>query len=776
MCIVCANGLQLADGGFVGRSSLEHPEAVTTVSDFRALVTSSWNMGSDFRPVFGRAAFISISFQTSVAAEVIATYGQTYANSFTPLTSAQIAVAWDALRMWGEASGITFFEVPSGSGDIRLGNYDFTTGGPYTPTQASAFAVYPGAGIGGDIFIGRETTTAIGLFLHEIGHALGLKHSFEGDFVLPAELDNYGTTVMSYTSGGNTRNVLGPLDLEAIRYIYGGPDRDGTQISSWNWSAETYTLTQIGSAAGEIIRGIGGNNIIDGGAGDDTISAGRGTNSILGGDGADRITVEAGTNNIDGGAGDDTVRVTWGINSRLTADGGAGNDRLEIAGEYSSATGINLNLSLLGEASSTYINFESVSVTGTRAADTIVLGAGNESVSGFEGDDRLDGAGGNDTLFGGAGNDVLIGGDGNDYLSDDMGGTFILDGGAGTDSAVFSQIVSTAGADWSLAAMLAAGSRMTAIEFVSLVGGSLADRITGSDGVESINGGAGNDILMGLGGSDSLIGGDGVDTAVYAGLRGGYSSVNQTRVAGGREGGSDTLVSVERLRFLDGTISYESGSAVWTQDEATVAVARLYQVCLGRVPDIGGLEHYRLAVDQGYDLNHFTRAMIESPEFIARFGALTNQQFVQQIYRFVLGREGDAGGVATYTSALSQGYTRADVVLVFSESPENKLRYQTTWETQVRTLENGRYPAATPESDAKFELDDAFVLPGADDVDDLLDVASLKDEIMVCLDELALQRISVDGDLLIDRSPGLYPGQHALFEHPIQPEPETFVL
>jgi hypothetical protein len=35
--------------------------------------------------------------------------------------------------------------------------------------------------------------------LHEIGHALGLKHSFMGSPVLAANLDNVGNTVMSYT-------------------------------------------------------------------------------------------------------------------------------------------------------------------------------------------------------------------------------------------------------------------------------------------------------------------------------------------------------------------------------------------------------------------------------------------------------------------------------------------------------------------------------------------------------------------------------------------------
>lgn len=321
------------------------------------------------------------------------------------------------------------------------------------------------------------------------------------------------------------------------------------------------------------------------------------------------------------------------------------------------------------------------------------------------------------------------------------------------------------------------------VERLDVTLGSGNDTLNGGAYSDTLRGGGGNDILRGNGGADILDGGSGIDTAIYAGLLGGYSAVNQTRVAGGREGGADTLTNVERIRFLDGTLSYESGSAVWTQDEATAAVARLYQACLGRVPDIGGLEHYRLAVDQGYDLMHFTRSMIESPEFIARFGTLTNQQFVEQVYRFVLGRAGDAGGIATYTAALSQGYNRADVVLVFSESPENKLRFQPTWETQVRTLENGRYPAALPDADAKFDFDDALTVPGADDGDGYLDLGGIKDQIVFDLDGLGLDYASFgrpadwpsDAPVLDAAMPALF--DPAVIDHAsIQPGHETFVI
>lgn len=299
------------------------------------------------------------------------------------------------------------------------------------------------------------------------------------------------------------------------------------------------------------------------------------------------------------------------------------------------------------------------------------------------------------------------------------------------------------------------------IERLTITTGSGNDTLTGGAYTDTLRTGAGADILRGNGGSDFLDGGAGIDTAVYAGLSRGYSFIGQARVAGGREGGADTLTGIERVRFLDGTVSYETGTAVWTADEATMAVARLYQVCLGRAPDIGGLEHYRAAVDQGYDLMHFTRVMIESPEFIGRFGTLTNLQFVEQVYRFVLGREGDAGGVSTYTAALSQGYSRADVVLVFSESPENKLRYMATWTEVVQRLEDNRYPVGSVDDVDAAKSDGRLVLPGLDD-DDFLEigpshVADHKAEIFVCWDADAGATPDVPEPYLSDRGFGDIP-------------------
>lgn len=243
----------------------------------------------------------------------------------------------------------------------------------------------------------------------------------------------------------------------------------------------------------------------------------------------------------------------------------------------------------------------------------------------------------------------------------------IINGGAGVDTfradysgrttATTITLNSTSfSAPSSLPATQAQTLTLLNIERLDLTLGSAADVITGGDYVDMIRGGAGNDTLRGHGGADILDGGAGFDIALYSGGR--------------RSETPDTLISIEEARFIDGILTSDGASA-------SAQVMRLYSATLNRTPDQAGLEA---------NVSNLARLGIEglanlfaaSAEFQARFGTLNNQQFVEQMYRFALGREGDAAGISHWVGVMNAGATRGQMVVAFSESAEHQVRTAAT--------------------------------------------------------------------------------------------------
>ncbi len=97
------------------------------------------------------------------------------------------------------------------------------------------------------------------------------------------------------------------------------------------------------------------------------------------------------------------------------------------------------------------------------------------------------------------------------------------------------------------------------------------------------------------------------------------------------------------------------------------AVVRLYGSVFSRLPDESGFAFW---VADGRTTFDMARFFVTSDEFVARYGTLTDDQFIEAIYRNVLNRSPDDAGLAYWRERMNAGLSRADLVVFFSDGPE----------------------------------------------------------------------------------------------------------
>jgi len=157
----------------------------------------------------GTPTLLTFSFITTDNSYFARNYSPSneYLNAFT-LTSGQENAVKSALSMWSSVSNLQFTQVAenfSNVGDLRFGGY------LGMDSKYAAWAYFPDrTPVAGDVWIGPSTNDPAPVkgsydyltFLHEIGHALGLKHPFEASSdnktILNPALDDVRYTVMSY--------------------------------------------------------------------------------------------------------------------------------------------------------------------------------------------------------------------------------------------------------------------------------------------------------------------------------------------------------------------------------------------------------------------------------------------------------------------------------------------------------------------------------------------------------------------------------------------------
>lgn len=272
--------------------------------------------------------------------------------------------------------------------------------------------------------------------------------------------------------------------VETTDGYYGGGQNDTVYADvNWRLGANLENLTLVikndefgaqidgdysgyGNALDNILTGNRGDNLLDGVSGWDELYGGAGDDKLYDHDGGDRL---------EGGAGDDTYYVF--------ASGSTLVETLDLA----SGGGVDLVRSTIDFTLG--VNFENLRLVGT----------GDVSGVGNDGDNAIDGNTGQNTLLGGGGDDMLYGAGDADRLEGGVG-LDTLRGGGGSDTlfgdADADTLVGEEGTD-------------------TLDGGSGADKLRGGAGNDLLLGGADADTLYGDGGNDTLHGGAGADLFVF---------------------------------------------------------------------------------------------------------------------------------------------------------------------------------------------------------------------------------------------------------------------
>lgn len=181
----------------------------------------------------------------------------------------------------------------------------------------------------------------------------------------------------------------------------------------------------------------------------------------------------------------------------------------------------------------------------------------------------------------------------------------------------------------------------------------------------------GNDSVFLKYGNDTFDGGIGVDTSIYSGKRQNFNVIISKESASvvdkaGLEG-SDALINVERIKFQDTMLALDV-------DGGAGSIYRLYQAAFNRTPDASGLGYWIALADKGAPLSLIAAQFVGSSEFQNLYGSSnTNEKIVDIFYQNILHRSGEPSGVDYWVGVLNSGASRADVLMGFSESAENKV-------------------------------------------------------------------------------------------------------
>lgn len=495
----------------------------------------------------------------------VANYGDaaTIRNpSFAVLTPAQQAAVLTAFDMIEQFTQLKFVLASSGTAaDAALRFAQITAMG-----GAHAGLPFPDYNGRGDTVLGKNGVVtanyvgsdAFNTIIHELGHALGLKHGHEVDFdnpALPDEVNDSEFSVMTYWSymnaGGITAAVNGSstqtyqmFDIAALQAMYGANlDSEGKQATySWDKTTGLETLvvdnvtqTQLITAANKT-----GNKIFE------TVwTQGATTTYDLSNftdnqvddmrPGQWMVFSVAQLAQLDSQAGTPQYvpsHAYYALFSMFSSGAQVIDSRPLIEQSYAQGNVYNtllFNGQTISEISNLTAGNGDDTVTGNDLGNVIYGGDGNDTISGGGGTNTLYGQAGNDTLTSDGGvNDQLIGGIGDDtYIIKSASAAIVEQPGEGTDTAQIHVNNYTVAANVEIANLESGVTGVTGNDTgmtinassdtgATITGGNASDTLNGGDQADTLSGGSGNDTLRGGKGDDVLTGGPGDDTFAFA--------------------------------------------------------------------------------------------------------------------------------------------------------------------------------------------------------------------------------------------------------------------
>ena len=172
-----------------------------------------------------------------------------------------------------------------------------------------------------------------------------------------------------------------------------------------------------------------------------------------------------------------------------------------------------------------------------------------------------------------------------------------------------------------------------------------------------------NDTIKGQPGTDFFDGGLGIDTVVYSGLQERYSITKSGNryVVSEPTGSDDTdyLSNIERLQFSNGKVALDLGGNAGQ-------AARLIGALLG--PSF--IKDKALAgvviglVDQDYSIENIANLGLNTSFYLVLAGSTKNEDFVNHVFRNVVGRPPEVNEQKTYVDMLNAGTSQAALAVM----------------------------------------------------------------------------------------------------------------